>query len=264
MIQLLLLLLVVVCEPQSGFYVSAFAPRSTRLAKSTSPVSSGLRLLTTSKNQQGRLPGSRLAYGTSLQLWRQGAAATAATAPVACDPQLLLISCLCHVVGGLLGVPFVVKATSRWYRKLTLPTWTPPDRVFAPVWTTLYACMGVAFPYFRVQVAERQVFLTALWSAHMILNYLWAPVFFGLKRLRMGLWMNVALLGTLFVYMKEIWAHTMEKRLLLVLLGPYFVWLVFATVLNARICQLNDADEAKFQDSLIQCQKDAAAYANSW
>ena len=50
----------------------------------------------------------------------------------------------CCVVGGTAGVPAVVGATKSWYRTIPLPSWTPPDRVFAPVWTTLYALMGVA------------------------------------------------------------------------------------------------------------------------
>ena len=48
------------------------------------------------------------------------------------------------VVGGVAGTPFVVRATTSWYRAIPKPTWCPPDRIFAPVWTTLYASMGYA------------------------------------------------------------------------------------------------------------------------
>ena len=48
------------------------------------------------------------------------------------------------VVGGVAGTPFVVRATTSWYRGIPKPTWCPPDRIFAPVWTTLYASMGYA------------------------------------------------------------------------------------------------------------------------
>ena len=52
--------------------------------------------------------------------------------------------CVGCVVGGPLGTPFVVGAIKTWYRKISLPSWTPPDRIFAPVWTSLYAMMGLA------------------------------------------------------------------------------------------------------------------------
>jgi len=47
---------------------------------------------------------------------------------------------LVGVLGGLVTAP----AVDGWYRDLAKPTWTPPDWVFGPVWTALYAMMAVA------------------------------------------------------------------------------------------------------------------------
>ena len=51
------------------------------------------------------------------------------------------------ILGGAAGTPFVVKATNSWYSDptvLKLPSWTPPNKVFMPVWTALYGLIGLA------------------------------------------------------------------------------------------------------------------------
>ena len=50
------------------------------------------------------------------------------------------------ILGGAAGTPFVVKATNSWYSDptvLKLPSWTPPNKVFMPVWTVLYGLIGL-------------------------------------------------------------------------------------------------------------------------
>ena len=170
-----------------------------------------------------------------------------------------------HVVGGALAVPLVAGATRTWYRKIPLPSWTPPDRVFGPVWTALYAAMGVAV----ARVVQRQAVwkstAVVLWMVHYALNLTWAPVFFGLKRLRLGLWINYLLVGTLVAGVLPLFAES--NQLSALLLVPYAAWLIYATILNQAICRLNpvlDArgyNEAKFQADLIQLQEEAATYA---
>ena len=86
----------------------------------------------------------------------------------------------------------MIGAIKSWYRKINLPTWTPPDRIFAPVWTTLYAMMGIA----TAQVAGVRGVASAPvlhFLAHYAVNIVWAPIFFGLQRLRPALFMNYAL-----------------------------------------------------------------------
>ena len=94
-----------------------------------------------------------------------------------------------HVLGGLTGTPIVARATSRWYNQIDLPEWTPPNRIFGPIWTCLYASMGVAASRVARQVGLKSVPML-LWACHYVLNLSWAPVFFGAKRLRLGLIIN--------------------------------------------------------------------------
>jgi len=183
--------------------------------------------------------------------------------PTAVQTQMALFV-VGHVVGGALAVPLVAGATRTWYRKIPLPSWTPPDRVFGPVWTALYAAMGVAV----ARVVQRQAVwkssAVVLWMVHYALNLTWAPVFFGLKRLRLGLWINYLLVGTLGAVLPLFAESNQLSALLLV---PYAAWLIYATILNLAICRLNpvlDArgyNDAKFQADLIRLQEEAAEYA---
>eukprot|EP00308_Calcidiscus_leptoporus_P023087 CAMPEP_0119386504 /NCGR_PEP_ID=MMETSP1334-20130426/96286_1 /TAXON_ID=127549 /ORGANISM="Calcidiscus leptoporus, Strain RCC1130" /LENGTH=177 /DNA_ID=CAMNT_0007408017 /DNA_START=1 /DNA_END=534 /DNA_ORIENTATION=- len=164
------------------------------------------------------------------------------------------------VGGGTLGTPFVIGAIKTWYRKIRLPAWTPPDRVFAPTWTSLYAMMGLA----AARVSARSGMASAPvvhFLAHLCVNLLWAPVFFGLQRLRLALYMNVALIASLAVLIMQFGAA--EGGTTALLLCPYMAWLLFATVLNFRICTLNPTrqayNNARWQADLARLQKRAAS-----
>jgi tryptophan-rich sensory protein len=52
-------------------------------------------------------------------------------------------------VGGWLGSFSMMDQVKKpdgtaWYQVIKKPTWTPPDWVFGPAWTTLYVTMGGA------------------------------------------------------------------------------------------------------------------------
>ena len=159
------------------------------------------------------------------------------------------------VVGGTVGTPFVIRATKTWYRRIPLPTWTPPDRVFAPTWTTLYAMMGIA----AARVARTSGGTSPAvvhFVAHYGLNLMWAPVFFGLQRLWLALFMNFALIASLAVLIVQYAAVSRSSALLLL---PYMAWLLFATALNVAICKLNPMSQgysnARLQADTARLQK---------
>lgn len=103
------------------------------------------------------------------------------------------------------------------------------------------------------------------WLGHMLLNVAWAPVFFGLKRLRIALAINYGMVLSLC----GILIPRAVDRTTALLLVPYALWLLYATALNQAICQRNPVyfargsayNNAMFQADLIALQKAAAQYA---
>mmetsp|Transcript_10108 Transcript_10108/g.28806 ORF Transcript_10108/g.28806 Transcript_10108/m.28806 type:complete len:249 (-) Transcript_10108:245-991(-) len=164
---------------------------------------------------------------------RGGAALGALPTSVLASPAVpWVLGC---VLSGVAGTPIVVRATKSWYREIRKPWFTPPDWVFAPVWTVLYAMMG--FSAHLVAASRGMSSLPVLaFLAHLALNLSWAPVFFGLQRLRPAAFLNIGLLSTLFGVMALFFP---VNRLAAALLVPYAAWLLFATVLNFEIARLN-------------------------
>src|SRR5690349_22905840 len=76
------------------------------------------------------------------------------------------------LIGGL-----GVAGTAAEYQNLDQPSWAPPSWLFGPVWTILYAMIAVA----GWLVWQRVGFTRPLWlwSAQLVLNAIWTPLFFG-------------------------------------------------------------------------------------
>jgi tryptophan-rich sensory protein len=69
-----------------------------------------------------------------------------------------------------------MEAIPTWYASIEKPSWTPPNAVFGPVWTTLYVMIGIA-GWLVSRQPERK--LLTIWIAQLALNFIWTPLFFG-------------------------------------------------------------------------------------
>ena len=124
-----------------------------------------------------------------------------------------------------------------WYESLAKPGWNPPNAVFAPVWSVLYALMGVAawLVWRRAGFKEASAAL-GLFVVQLVLNGLWSYLFFGLHRVDLAfleilvLWALILIVGVLF--WREVW---LAGALML----PYLVWVGIASVLNFALWRLN-------------------------
>jgi len=107
----------------------------------------------------------------------------------------LLISIVVCQCAGLIGSLFTITAIPTWYATLEKPPFTPPTWLFAPAWTTLYLLMGIsAFIIWRRGLESRRIKIALLvFLIQLVLNALWAVVFFELQSPPYGVIVIVAL-----------------------------------------------------------------------
>ena len=123
-----------------------------------------------------------------------------------------------------------------WYPSLDRPSWRPPDELFGPVWTVLYAANAVsAWLVWRANPTQSRPALS-LYGAQLALNAAWPLLFFGLKRPGLAL-IEIALLWVAIV--ATVSAFARRHRFAALLLLPYLAWVTFALVLNAELWRRN-------------------------
>lgn len=144
---------------------------------------------------------------------------------------------VCEAVGLLAGWATRTSVTT-WYPTLVKPSFTPPGWVFAPVWTLLYAFMGIAaFLVWRRGLRRARVrsALTAF-GVQLLLNAGWSFAFFGAQSPALGLVVILFLWGTLAWTVDRFFRIQRAAGWLLV---PYLAWVTYALVLNAGIWGMN-------------------------
>ena len=125
-----------------------------------------------------------------------------------------------------------------WYYALNKPSWQPPDWLFGPVWTLIYALAAlaavIAWRRAASRAARQRVLL--LFAANALLNVAWSELFFKLRRPDWAVieavpfWLSILLLIVVLAPLSST-----ASRLLL----PYLAWVAFATVLNLAVVRLN-------------------------
>ena len=147
--------------------------------------------------------------------------------------RLWLVTFLIFVVvpGALIGI---ATAPGEWYAGLVKPDILPPDWVFPFVWMVLYVLIAISG--WLTFIGDPDSPAMWAWIVQLALNWLWAPVFFGLKLIVPAVVVISAMLAAIIMFM--IRASRVDRRASLIFV-PYAVWVVFALFLNARIAMLN-------------------------
>ena len=153
-------------------------------------------------------------------------------------PSLLVLSLALPFISGFVGSFFTVSSVNSWYTLLEKPSFSPPNWIFGPVWTTLYFLMGIALylVWAKVSKVKSALYAVKVFLAHLIIYASWSFTFFGLKNPGLAL-INILLLLGLIVYVINLFKK-IDRRTEYLLL-PYLAWVSFATILNFFIWQLN-------------------------
>ena len=144
---------------------------------------------------------------------------------------------LCLGVGLIASIATQTSVNS-WYLTLEKPFFTPPSWLFAPVWSLLYVLMGIALGRVIFFITHNKLNKISLYyfGGQLLFNGLWSLVFFGLRNQILGLLVIVLLL---FLIQQTIKWFRIIDVLSAQILYAYFVWVIFATLLNAGIVYLN-------------------------
>ncbi|MFA5076030.1 MAG: TspO/MBR family protein [Patescibacteria group bacterium] len=151
---------------------------------------------------------------------------------------LLFVAILVCFVAAAIGSIFTTPAIPVWYASLIKPSFSPPNWLFGPVWSTLYLLMGIAlYLVWRLGWDQKKVRLAVIvFLVHLVINALWSVLFFGLHSPLLGL-IGISILWLMIIWL--IWRFWSLQRTAAYLLIPYLFWVSFASVLNFSIWWLN-------------------------
>ena len=136
------------------------------------------------------------------------------------------------LVGGLMT------DVGPWYESLRFPRLRPPNWLFGPAWTVIFILIAAAgvVAWESAENPATRFRLVALFLINGVLNLLWSPLFFKLRRPDWALyelllfWLSILVLIVALATISSFAAW---------LLAPYLAWVTFAGWLNWRVVQLN-------------------------
>lgn len=154
--------------------------------------------------------------------------------------QSLVLILLATYVISLPASIITIPSVATWYVDIVKPNFNPPNWVFGPVWTTLYALMSVAvwnvwndLKKIKVYYAKKIIFI---YFVHLLVGASWSFVFFGMHQIGLAVFIIVAILSFVIYLMKIYWPIS---KVSFYLMTPYLMWSSYALILNISIWKLN-------------------------
>ena len=141
------------------------------------------------------------------------------------------------VAASILGQIATFPNLAPWYAGLVKPSFNPPNWVFGPVWSALYALMAFAlWRILRLPSSQARRIALALFFSQLALNVAWSWMFFAAHSPLLGL-LNVV--PQFFVIVATLVAFARLDRIAGWCMAPLALWVGYASLLNAAVWWLN-------------------------
>ena len=133
---------------------------------------------------------------------------------------------------------------NQWYKQLKKPSWSPPGKIFGPVWTVLYIGIIITFGTAGYMFIKGEIswLIILPFILNIVFNIAFTPLQFKLRNNLLALLDIVFILATLVwaliaIYPSAYWITIVNI--------PYLLWVSFATILQSCITWLNRKKESK-------------------
>jgi translocator protein len=154
------------------------------------------------------------------------------------DAGFGVLAIIAVAAASVLGQLATYPNLASWYEGLAKPSFNPPNWIFGPVWTALYALMALAvWRILRLpQASAARRLALSLFFTQLALNAAWSWMFFGANNLLLGV---INIVPQLLVIIAAVVAFYRLDRVAAWCLIPLAVWVAFASILNVAIWRLN-------------------------
>ena len=149
---------------------------------------------------------------------------------------ILLITFLSSFIAG-----FITQLNiDPWYQSLNKLSFSPPNWIFGPVWTVLYAFMSIAiWVVYEKSKKSDLIFskkILRYYFYHLVVNFSWSFIFFYFHLIFFAFINILVLIITIILLMN---LYFPRSRISFILMVPYLLWVTFAAVLNLGLYLIN-------------------------
>src|SRR5664279_3437762 len=138
------------------------------------------------------------------------------------DIGVAVLPVVAVIAASLLGQLATFPNLAPWFAGLVKPSFNPPNWVFGPIWTTLYALMAfAAWRILRLPPSPARRSALILFSGQLVLNVTWSWMFFAAHSPLLGL---VNVIPQFFVIVATLVAFAQLDRIAGWCLAPLALW----------------------------------------
>jgi benzodiazapine receptor len=153
------------------------------------------------------------------------------------DIGIAILPVVAVIAASVLGQLATFPNLTPWFAGLVKPSFNPPNWVFGPVWTTLYALMAfAAWRILRLPPSPARRTALFLFFVQLALNVAWSWMFFAAQSPLLGL---VNVVPQFLVIVATLVAFSRLDRVAGWCLAPLALWVGYASLLNAAVWWLN-------------------------